>query len=168
VKDAIRYFRMAKPLDRIFKIALIKDGREIALECPTANNLLPYKKDVLFAKEVTVKVSPEDYRDGCYLAVGAEGVHGHEGVYAVIECDGKIIGCPERAPSFGSNIWECWVHFAREMPKNHTFYFDVTPDMAGKDITVRLLGVDGDNRDYGMSVHLCDKNRELEGFIAEL
>ena len=168
VKEAIRYFRMAKPLDRIFKIALIKDGCEIALECPTANNLLPYKADVKFAKEVSVRVEESDFRDGCYLAVGLEGEHGHEGAYVVLECDGKFIGCPERAPSFGSNIWECWVHFAREMPKNHTFYFDVTPEMAGKDITVRVLGVDGEHRDYGVSVHLCDKNRELDGFIAEI
>ncbi|MBQ7827972.1 MAG: hypothetical protein IJ386_06880, partial [Clostridia bacterium] len=168
VKGAIRYFRMPKPLDRIHKIALIKDGQEIALQSPRANNLLPYKKTVEFAKELSVTVAPEDFRDGCYLAVGLEGEHGKEGAYAVLECDGKLIGCEERAPSFGSNIWECWVHFARDMAQNHTFFFDVTPDMIGKDITVRVLGVDADHKDYGVSVHLCDKNTELEGFVAEI
>ncbi len=168
VKGSLRYFRMPCPLDRIHKIALIKDGREIELESPRANNLLPYKKDVAYVKELPVTVAPEDFRDGCYLAVGLEGEHGSEGAYAVIECDGKIIGCAERAPSFNSNIWECWVHFAVEMTHHHTFYFDVTPEMVGKEVTVRVLGLVGEKKDYGVSVHLCDENRELDGFIAEI
>ncbi len=168
VSGTIRYFRMPRPLDRIYKIALVKDGAEIELESPRANNLLPYKKEVAYTKELSVTVTHEDYRDGCYLAVGLEGEHGSEGAYAIIECDGEYIGSPERAPSFNSNIWECWVHFAVDLTHHHTFYFDVTPEMVGKELKICILGLYADKKDYGVSVRLCDKNEELSGFIAEI
>jgi len=168
VKGSIRFFRMPLPLDRIYKIALIKDGAEVHLDAPTANNLLPYKQTVVYTKETTVTVTPENFRKDCYLAVGLEGVHGSEGAYVVLECNGEYIGATDRAPSFNSNIWECWVHFAVERDQGYTFYFDVTPEMVGREITVRVLGLNNEKKDYGVSVHLCDKNAELEGFIAEI
>ncbi len=168
VKGSIRYFRMPLPLDRIYKIALLKDGCEIELKAPRANNLLPYKKEVMYTKNLSVTVTPDMFREGCYLAVGLEGEHGSEGAYAVIECDGRYIGSPERAPSFNSNIWECWVHFAIEHGDHHTFYFDVTSDMVDKELKITVLGLEKDKTDYGVSVHLCDKNAELDGFIAEI
>ncbi|MBQ4064598.1 MAG: hypothetical protein IJD10_00710 [Clostridia bacterium] len=165
VEGAIRYFRMPRPLDRIHKIALVKDGREIPLTAPHANNLQPCGRKVTYVKELSVSVKPEDYRRGCYLAVCLEGQHSAEGAYAVLELDGQYQGAPDRAPGYVTNPWEFISAYAQNCDHHYTYYFPISPAMCGKDMTVRILGLDCDQRDYGVRVYLCDGNVELDGVI---
>ena len=165
VRGAIRYLRLPCPPDNIFDISLIKDGERVALTSPRANNILPYKRKVEYAKEMTVRVDPADWREGCYLAIGLEGDHGCEGAYAILDTDGEYIGAFDRAPGYQSNIWEAQVHSVGEY---YTYYFKVTPEMCGRDLTVRVLGIDDEQKDYAVTAHLCDENRELEGIECDL
>ncbi len=168
VGGKIRYFRMPRPLDRIHKIALVKNGTEIELKSPRANNLLPYGRDVLYCKELSVIVPKKDCRDGCYLSVCLEGIHGREGAYAVLECDGKYFGAPDRAPGYGTNAWECYAIRSFETDSNYTYYFPVEKNMTDKIITVRILGVDGECKDFDVRVFLCDGNNEPFGIVKNI
>jgi hypothetical protein len=40
--------------------------------------------------------------------------------------------------------------------------------MVGKPITVRILGLDSEHRDYGVRIFLCDPNDDLPGIIVDL
>ena len=168
VNGKLRYFRLPAPVDRIYKIALVKDGKELELRAPRANNLLPYEREITYAKELKVTVDPADWREGCFIAVGLEGTHGVEGAYAVIEADGAYLGAEDRAPSYNSNVWECWACRSVLQDHHYTYYFNVTPEMCGKELTVRVLGLDSEKKDYGVSVHLCDKNAELQGIVCDI
>lgn len=165
----VRYFRMPKPLDRIYRISLTKDGQRIEIENPTLNNLQPYSRDVKYMKDTKITVSSEDWRKGCYLSVGLEGKHGVEGAYVVIEAaDGSLHGCPDRAPGYNSNVWECYV--ARTMYADHhyTYYFPVAKELCDKELTVHVVGVDEENKDYGVSVYLCDNKTDVGGVEASM
>ncbi len=168
VAGKIRYFRMPRPLDRIHKIALLKDGKEIELRSPRANNLLPVGREVLYSKELSAVVTKEDFREGCYISVCLEGVHGREGAYAVLECDGEYFGAVDRAPGYGTNAWECYATRSFEADSNYTYYFPIDKAMTDKELTVRVLGVDGGHKDYGVRIFLCDGNFEPFGIVLDI
>lgn len=168
IKGAVRYFRMPHPVDRIYKIALVKDGQEVTLSHPRANNLLPYKRKVVYTKETTVTVLPEEWRAGCYLSVGLEGSHGQEGAYVVLGVDGTIIGAPDRAPSYAANPWENFAQAAYHQTHHYTYYFPIRREWCGKPLTVRVLGLDAAHKDYGVSVYLCDTNTPTDGVVLDL
>lgn len=165
---AVRYFRMPTPVDRIYKIALLKDGREIALKNPRANNLMPYGRKVSYCKETAVKISKEDFREGCFLSVCLEGVHGIEGAYAVLEVDGEYKGAPDRAPGYSTNAWECYAARSYSQDHHYTYYFPVSEDMCEKNITVRILGLDEKFKNWAVRVFLCDRNVQDGGKVFEL
>lgn len=162
----VRYFRLPKPLSRIYKIALIKDGKELELKNPHVNNLNPSYRDrtpVCAAKSGTVTVKAEDWRKGCYLAVGFDGEHGREGAYAVAEIDGKLCSFPSRAPSYNANVWECDAYFAMHAAKGYTYYLPIEEDMIGKEIKLHALFINEDKCDMDVVVYLCDANNEKDG-----
>ncbi len=164
----IRYFRMPRPLDRIHKIAIFKDGEEIALTAPHANNILPYGRKVSYTKEFNVKVAGEDFRDGCYMTVCLEGWHEVEAAYAVLECDGKLYTAPDRTPSYQSNVWEFVVRPSMVQEHHYSYYFPITKEMCDRDITVRVLGIDEKSTNYAVTAYLCDKNDKLLGVEADI
>lgn len=168
VNGAIRYFRMPCPVDRIYKIALFKDGNEVTLNAPRANNLMPYGRKVSFCKETAVRISKDDLREGCYLSVCLEGVHGVEGAYAVLEVDGEYTGAPDRAPGYSTNAWECYAARSYSQDHHYTYYFPISEDMCDKNITVRLLGIDEELKNWGVRVFLCDKNLQDGGKVCKL
>ena len=46
------------------------------------------------------------------------------------------MGCPDRAVSFASNVWE---YQNVESDSNYTYYFPVTPEMVGKKLDAVIL-----------------------------
>ena len=168
INGKIRYFRMPAPLDRIHKIALFKDGEEIALTNPRANNLLPGERKVTYAREFKINIAPEDYKKSAYLSVCLDGEHGVESAYAVLECDGKIYTAPDRNPSYLANVWEFVVRKAMVQEHDYTYYFPVCEELCGREVTVRILGLDERYTDYTVTAYLCDANVELEGVEADI
>ncbi len=168
INGRIRYFRMPCPLDNIHKIALLKDGKEIALKNPHVNNLIPDGRNVTYAKELTVTVPHELWKKGCYLSVCLDGKHGREGAYAVIETDGRYITAPDRAPSYMANGWECPPFISYKRDHHYTYYFPVTEDLCGKPLTVSVMGIYKEFSDYPVKVYLCDENAELDGIELDI
>ncbi len=167
----MRYFRLPKPMDRVYKIALLKDGKELTLENPHVNNLLPSYRDrspVCAAQTVTVNVSADDRKEGSYLSVALNGEHGREGAYAIAEIDGKLYSFPRRAPSYVSNVWECWAVRATQAYKNYTYYLPVDESMVGKDIKIHVILMEEGKTDISTDVWLCDANNEKKGIDISL
>ncbi len=136
INDRIRYLRIAKPVDRIYAVRLIKDGKEIKLISPKANNMQAHyryrKTQVVLSGEFTL---PE-YKDLPRLAVAVEGEHGTECVYCVAEINGSFSGFPERAPEYKANQWE---HRVLDSDKNNTFYIELPKGIEGKKIKVHAI-----------------------------
>ncbi len=168
VNATFRYFKLPEPPDRIYRISLVKEGKRVILQNPKVNNLLPFASVPAYEKQGTVTVSAEDYRSGCYLSVALEGVHGNEGAYAVISCEGKTYACPDRAPSYLSNVWEAPVNVSMKCESGYTYYFPVQENLIGKELSVRVIGLDESRKDYRVDVWLCDGNNEIKGKIVEL
>ncbi|MBE6895612.1 MAG: hypothetical protein E7477_00805 [Ruminococcaceae bacterium] len=155
IKGSVRYLRMPEPLSRIYRISLVKDGKVLELENPRANNLMPSieKRPVIGAQKTVVRVKHEDWKDGSYLSIAMEGIHGVDGAFVALECIDNIYAAPDRAPSFRSNVWECCV---RKVDRNYTYYIPVTKDMLDRDLTVWVLLFDKEHTDFVSDIYLCD------------
>ena len=151
----IRYFRLPAPMDRIYSIRLLKDGQEVTLTSPKANNLqAPYGSKAPVAMRGGTVTLPE-VRDGDYIAVAVNGIHGAEGAYCVAEVDGQRMGFPDRAPAYKSNVWEFVVSTS---DRNNTFYLPLSAAMSGKDVRVCVLLCDGEHTEVDCEVWLCPKH----------
>lgn len=153
--EGIRYFRLPMPMDRIYAIRLLKDGRELALENPRVSNLQsPYgAKKPVFVKSCDITL--QDVQNGEYLAVALNGVHGEEGAYCVAELDGQPMGFPDRAPAYQSNIWERSV-CCRD--RNYTYYLPLNPGMNGKTLTVRALFCNAEQTEVTCDLWRCPRH----------
>ncbi len=168
VNGCIRYFRMPCPLDRIHKIALLKEGNELPLQNPRANNLLPAERKVVYAKQLTVSVPSSQWKEGCYLSVALDGKHGREGAVAVLDADGALMTAPDRAPGYQANGWECPPFRSFYKDEYYTYYFPVPLALCDRELTVRILGMEKNASDYPVKVYLCDENRESDGIVLSL
>lgn len=152
----IRYFRLPAPMDRIYSIRLLKDGREIALTSPRVNNLqAPFRPERWTGLREETITLPQSLQDGDYIAVALNGVCGEEGAYCVAEIDGRQLGFPDRAPAYRSNVWEFAV---RRTDRNYTYYLPLTADMAGKDVTVRILESNAVSEELACDLWLCPRH----------
>lgn len=163
----IRYFTLDEPMDRIFKIALIKDGKELNLNNPRVTNVMPsaFKTPVVGARSKELVIEPGMFRDGSYLSIALEGRHGVEGATVVAEIDGKFFGCPDRAASYQANCFECP---SRKVDSFYTYYLPLTRDMTGKKIKLYTLCLDKENLDFYSDIYLCCGNGEIEGEVFEI
>ena len=161
VPDGSRYVRIAEPMDRIYSVKLIKDGKEIKLHNPSANNIQAhYNRRITRGVKKASFVIPE-YRDGAYVAVAAEGRYGEENLYCCAEIDGRLVGFPHRAPEYRANQWE---HRVCSSMENHTFFLPLPENCAGKEITVYAVFANDElDMNHGKpvecNVYLCDSHR---------
>ena len=156
-------------MDRIYKIALVKDGKEIALKNPRANNLICSfdKMNAVKAQSAKVTVTEEMYKKGCYLSVAANGSYSAETVQAIASVDGMLTAFPKRAPSYRANVWECRMYSA-EFSANYTFFLPIEKNMLGKEIEITLLMLDNENIEVKTDIWLCDADNEKGGIILPL
>lgn len=131
IDGPIRYFRLPNPMDRLFSVKILKNGAKIDTPDARGSNLMAPDFPVRFMEEATV-VIPRAGR----LAIAVNGEHGAEGVAVTVEIDGKRYGCPDRAVSYPSNMWE---HYVITPDSDTTFYFPVPAEMAGKTATITVL-----------------------------
>lgn len=136
INDKIRYLRIASPVDRIYAVRLIKDGREVKVNPVAANNMQAHYR---YKKTKSVKSGEfilPDYSCLPRICVAVNGVHGTEGVYVVAEIDGRLSGFPERAPEYKANPWE---HRVVDSDKNNTFYMTLPENLSGKKIKLHAV-----------------------------
>ncbi len=151
-KTPLRYFRLPCPMDRIYSVRLLDNGKEITLKSPTANNLMPpyYAKKPVLVKEAEITLPT--VHNGDYISVAINGEHGNEGAYCVLELDGNLKGFPERGPAYTTNVWEfCVEHH----DKNYTYYLPLTEDMSGKRVKIITMLCDKDKTEVNAEVWLC-------------
>ena len=131
VSGGLRYFRLPKPVDRIYHFRLFdENGSEIIPDSPHANNMLGLveSKEFKFASVAEITL-PNDLSDDCYISAALDGVHGCEGAFCSLEIDGKLFGAYDRAPSYPVNQWE---HIGAPVDRSYTYYFKTDASMAGK------------------------------------
>lgn len=151
----IRYLRIENPVDRIYAVRLIKDGKEITPGEPFANNMQAHYRHRKTAVAKSAQLVLPDYESGARLAVAVEGVHGEESVYCVAEINGKSVGFPRRAPDYKANQWE---HCVCSTDKNNTFFLELPDGLQGEKIKVTALFSDRRKADAVCNVYVCDKH----------
>ncbi len=135
---AVRYVRLPVCPLRISEVYGLKDGKPVDRTGWRANNLFrDYNRAGATARQAwqstfTLGTIPP----GSYLCIAIPGECGNEGAWAAVKVDGQYVGCPDRAPSFMSNTWECPV---RRTSHDYTYYLPLTPDMSGKTIQAWAL-----------------------------
>ena len=82
--------------------------------------------------------------------------------------DGEFLGCPDRAAGYNSNIWECRANFSYFADHHYTYYFPVPREMCGKEFKIHILGLDEENKKYGVNVYLCDDKTEVTGIETDV
>ncbi|MDX2186398.1 MAG: hypothetical protein SFV32_05670 [Opitutaceae bacterium] len=95
---------------------------------------------------------PRVISSGAYLSVAVNGVHGVEGATVAFRIGGKLVGCPDRSPSFASNSWEVGV---RASDRNTTYYLPLRPEWAGRTIEAVVLALDPAQKDLQPAIWLC-------------
>ncbi len=155
IKNKIRYLRIENPVDRIYSVRLIKDGKIIETKDAFANNMQSHYCHKKTAVHKWQDFILPEYKVGSYVAVAVEGVHGEEGVYCVAEIDGCLRGFPRRAPDYKANQWE---HAVCGSDKNNTFFFDLPENMTGKKLTLHAVFSDRRKADAECNVYICEKH----------
>jgi hypothetical protein len=149
-----RYFRMRHAPERTAEIEGFLKGRSLDRSRWTASNLFahPDALPAVAAWSATVKV--DEILPTSYLCVAVDGKHGQEGCYAAIRLGGRLVGAPDRAPSYPVNPWEYPV---RRHESGYTYYFPLDESMVGHDLEVILLGMKGGGQDLRSAVWITAK-----------
>ena len=155
INDKIRYLRIENPVDRIYHIRLIKDGRIIETKDAFANNMQSHYRHRKTAVSKSGEFTLSEYKKDSYLAVAVNGVHGEECVYCTAEIDGKLCGFPRRAPDYKANQWE---HAVCGSDKNNTFFLTLPENMECKTIKINAAFSDRRKANAKCDVYICEKH----------
>ena len=156
----LRRFRLKEPMDRIYAVRFLKDGREIRPARPFANNLEPHPSVLSPCAVRSLTVVLPAVAEGDKIAVAAEGKHGWECAWCAAEVlengeQSEPFGFPARAPSYQSNVWE---HLLCKRDANYTFYLPLTAADSGKTLVLYGILCDPENTDVRFDVRLCRGN----------
>jgi hypothetical protein len=161
----VRYLRFNIFPDRIVEIEAYKDGKKLSRDSWRASNLFAPSANMKPVKAWKAQITLDEWVKNSYLCVALEGEHGVEGAYAALKVDGKLVGCPDRAPSFPSNTWE-YVNARRD--KNYTYYAPVTKAMIGKPVDVYVLAYDKEKTGFQPIVWISAYPTPFEEKLLEL
>jgi hypothetical protein len=141
----VRYFRLSKAPDKIAEIEGTLGGKSLDRSAWRASNLFGWYGLTPAVKAWTLSFTLDESVKGGYLVVPLAGKHGREGAFAALRAGGRLIGAPDRAVSFPTNVWEFRVE-----PKDsdYTYYIPVTQDMVGRRLDVVVLGLNKDLLDF--------------------
>ena len=155
---AVRYLRFNDCPLRLSEITAYRDGKKVSTEGWRVNNLFE-----CYGPEGTGNATNawksefvlDDIPENGYLCIAINGRHGEEKAWAGIKVDGEYVGCPDRAPSYPSNTYECPV---RRTDSNYTYYVPLTPDMKGRKIEAWVLTMWDDVNDAGITPEIWMSN----------
>jgi len=141
----VRYVRLENAPLRVTEINCYKDGKALDRSLWRASNLFRSleQSSMRICQVWSSKFSLDEISEGAYLCVAINGEHGVEGAWAGFKIDGQYVGCPDRAPSFQSNPFECPV---RSVGRGYTYFLPLTEVMVGKDIEAYVMSM-GASRD---------------------
>jgi hypothetical protein len=142
VGKPVRYLRFKYFAQQITEIEGITEGIKLDRSRWKASNLFAHPSDKKPYKTWKTTIQLDEVPTNSYLCVALNGKHGREGAYAAAKIDGKLVGAPDRAPSYLSNPWESFDYRA---DKNYTFYIPVKEEDKGKSIEVFVFAC---NKEY--------------------
>lgn len=137
----VRYIRFDNCPIRLSEVYGLKNGMKVSTDLWHASNLFD-SYDHKLGKASRVWKSEfvlDEIADNAYLCVAVNGKTGVDGAWAGFKIDGEYVGCPDRAPSYVSNVWEKEV---KRQDGNYTYYLPLTKDMLGKKIEAYVLSMD--------------------------
>jgi hypothetical protein len=141
---AVRYLRIHGAPRRIAEVEAYLGGEKLDRSAWRASNLFPAYSLKRAEAAWSLSFKPEEIHKNAYLAVALNGRHGNEGATAALRMDGRPVGAPDRAVSFPSNTWE---YFNVEKDGDYTYYFPLSPAMAGKTLDIVVLILQGGAND---------------------
>jgi len=147
----VRYMRFRGTPDRVVEVEGFLNGEPLDRSKWRGSHLYsPYYK-IKAEHAWSASTILNEVPVGAYLAICLEGEHGIEGAYAAIRVDGIPVGAPDRSPSYPVNPWE---YPAIKAKSHYTYYVPLTPNMAGKEIDVVVLGMKGGVAEFKPEVWL--------------
>ncbi len=155
INGSLRYLRIENPVDRIYAVRLIKDGKELDVSSAFGNNMQAHYRYKKTKKLKWLETTLPEYKPGSKIAVAVNGIHGNEGVYCVAAIDGSYSGFTDRAPSYKSNMWE---HYVCSSDKNNTFFLELPEGMQGKKIKICALFSDWRKSDAVCDAYIIEKH----------
>ena len=133
----IRYVRFFNFNCCLSEVNAYSGGKALSRDRWRASNLFGTYAKMKFTKAWSGGIRVDEPVKGGYLCVALNGKHGIEGAYAALRTkDGKVIGAFDRATSFPCNPFE---GTSCKRDSNYTYYFPITPTMAGEAIEVVVL-----------------------------
>jgi hypothetical protein len=150
-----RCFRLRQPPERVSEVAALKDGKQLDRANWRASNLFAHPAAVPAVAAWSATVTVDEITPTSYLCVAVEGKHGKEGCYAAIRCGNRLIGAPDRAPSYPANPWELP---PRASETGYTYFFPLDPSLTGQPLEVILLGMKHGGRDLQSAVWLTARD----------
>jgi hypothetical protein len=133
-KGKLRYLRIDPAPATTVAVDAVAGGGSLERSKWRASNMFARYTPPAAAWSLSFRI-PEAPR-GSYLAIPIGGRHGKEGAYAAIRVDGRPTGCPDRAVSFASNVWEYQNY---EADSGYTYFCPLTPAMVGKPLAAAVL-----------------------------
>jgi hypothetical protein len=164
--QAIRYLRMDRGTLQPTEIDGIAAGKPVARDGWRASNLGPAYRLHPAESAWSATVQIDEAAPGSYLCIALDGEHGIDGAVVAARLNGVPLGCPDRAPSFNSNVWEHDGQL-RRAKSDYTFYLPVTPGMVGAQVAIVALTLQGGVNAYHPSVWITSAN-PLVGRMLEL
>jgi hypothetical protein len=150
-----RYFRMRHAPERSAEVEGFLKGQPLDRRRWTASNLFAHPDAVPAVTAWSATVRVDEITPTSYLCVAVDGTHGQEGCYAAIRIGGRLVGAPDRAPSYPVNPWEYPV---RRHESGYTYFFPLDQSMVGQDLEVVLLGMKGGGKDLRPAVWITAKD----------
>ena len=166
---SFRYLRFDHNALRVAEISGYKDGHTVERKAWHASNLFPAYNSQRCHPHKTWSTSfkLDQIPANSYLCVAINGKCGEDGAYAGFRINGKPVGCPDRAPSYKSNTWECSV---RTTDHDYTYYLPLTADMQGATFDAFVMSVMDDSKyhDLDIKVYLSAYPYAMGGKMIEL
>lgn len=151
----IRYIRLARGDLEPTEVQGFRGGVALDRKDWKASNLF----DSYAARPATdawqATVTLPEAAPGSYLCIALNGKHGVEGAWCGVRMGDRVLGCPDRATSFPSNVWEATVV---RSDSNYTYFLPVTPEMIGKPLDIVAMTLQGGSNTYKPEVWITSEN----------
>lgn len=141
IEDLARYFRFKYQPQQIVEIEGYSEGELLERSNWRASNLFAHADRMKCVKTWNTSFTLDELSNNSYLSVALNGKHGIEGAYVAAKIDGKLVGAPDRAPSYPSNTWE---YVNAERGANYTYYIPFKDEYIGKKIEIFVMAYEKD------------------------
>ena len=152
---AWRYFRMQIAPERVAEVLALKEGKPLDRSNWRGSNLFAHPDAVPAVAAWSATVSVDEITPTSYLCVAVDGQHGREGCYAALRAGKRLVGAPDRAPSYPAIPWEYPV---RGRDSGYTYYLPLDESMVGEKLEIVLLGMEGGGSELQPAVWLTARD----------